>query len=120
MANTVASNASDQDLLESVEVLTEALVSLRTATDWMLQRMVTAPSDALAGACAYLDLFGIALGGWLMVRRSVLARGTDSAARSTSESSFYATEILTRAPGLILPITAGARRLEGMLQSPFE
>jgi alkylation response protein AidB-like acyl-CoA dehydrogenase len=120
MANTVASNASDQDLVESVEILAEALVSLRTATDWILQRVVTAPSDALAGACAYLDLLGIALGGWLMVRRAVLARGTDSAARSASESSFYATEILARAPGLIRPITGGAHRLEGMLQSPVE
>lgn len=115
MEDTVGSHRSDQDLSESLEILGEALGTLRTATEWILERTGTAPGDVLAGACAYLELLAMNVGGWLMVRRAVLARGNESGTRSAVESNFYATEILARAPGLIRPITAGAQRLEGAL-----
>jgi alkylation response protein AidB-like acyl-CoA dehydrogenase len=118
MAETLTSHRGEQDLAESLEILAEALGIVRTATDWMLDRVVAERTDALAGASSYLELLGVTLGGWLMLRRTVLTRGTDLAAASVAENRFYATEILSRAPGLIRPITAGARRMSGLLQPP--
>jgi 3-(methylthio)propanoyl-CoA dehydrogenase len=114
---TVGSHAGDQDLADSIEILGETLVALRSATDWILQRSVTAPNDVLAGASAYLELLGTVLGGWLMIRRTILARGTESAEQAASENAFYASEILARAPGLVRPITAGADRLGAKLSA---
>jgi 3-(methylthio)propanoyl-CoA dehydrogenase len=113
MGETVAAHTGDQDLVDSVEILGEVLLSLRTATDWLLERSASAPNAVLAGASAYLELLGTTLGGWLMIRRALLARGTDSAAQAASENSFYAIEILARATGLVRPITGGADRLGG-------
>jgi alkylation response protein AidB-like acyl-CoA dehydrogenase len=103
---------------ETFEIQDEALSNLRMATDWILERATSAPNDALAGASAYLELFGAVLGGWLMVRRAVLARGTAAADRSASEARYYGTEILAPTCGLTTRIMGGADRLGGAVLSP--
>jgi hypothetical protein len=115
LIETVRLHQTDPDFAESLQILTEALDILNAATDWVLERVIAARDDVLAGASTYLDLLGIVLGGWLMLRRSLIARGTDHAEKLAAESRFYAIEILARAPGLIRPITGGANRLDGAL-----
>src|SRR6201995_4155090 len=43
--------------------LREALASLERASRWLLERVASAPNEALAGATPYLRLFGSTLGG---------------------------------------------------------
>jgi len=92
----------------SGRALAAAGAALEAATDWLLAR--GRGEDALAGATAYLELAGLTLGGWLMARRALVATG-DQATLAEAECHFYAVEYLSRAPGLLQPVTAGATRL---------
>ena len=99
--------AVGDDLASVRSTLAEALVSVRTATAWLVERASTSPDDALAGATVYLDMLGSTLGGALLAE-SALRLGTP---RSIGIATFYATERLARVPGLLGPVTAGAARL---------
>src|SRR3546814_17207738 len=46
--------------------LSEALGALRTATDWLMEKGLSDPLNALAGATLYLRLFRVVPVGWLM------------------------------------------------------
>jgi hypothetical protein len=69
------------------------------------------PDDTLAGATSYLELAGITIGGWLMLRRAEAALTHDDEGSAVDESEFFASETTTRAAGLLRPVTSGARRL---------
>jgi alkylation response protein AidB-like acyl-CoA dehydrogenase len=109
---TLASQRGSDIPLESFAILGEVVGALKIATDWILERNESAPSDALAGASAYLELLALAVAGWLMIRRATLSRVDGSGA--AEECEFFATEVLTRGPGLLRSITAGASRLDGL------
>jgi alkylation response protein AidB-like acyl-CoA dehydrogenase len=93
----------DEAWRPTYEALAVGAEALRTATLWVLARSTDEVADVLAGATSYLELMGLVVGGWL------LARSGDVAA-----STFYATELLPRAAGLVTPVTAGAARLHGL------
>jgi len=95
------------ELAEVRARLADALVAVRAATAWLIERAATAPDDALAGATAYLDLLGSTLGGALLAESALRLRSP----RSIGIATFYATERLARVPGLLGPVTAGAARL---------
>jgi hypothetical protein len=90
--------------------LGEAVESLDRATQWMLDRLDTAPNDALAGATPYLRLFGEAAGGCLLADEALTAlRLTDdgSGARIAS-ARFFAEHSAVHAPSLERAVIDGA------------
>ena len=54
--------------------LRDALGALERTSKWLLERLVSAPNAALAGATPYLRLFGSALGGCLLAREALAMR----------------------------------------------
>ena len=54
--------------------LRDALASLERTSKWLLERVTSAPNDALAGATPYLRLFGSTLGGCLLAGEAVAAK----------------------------------------------
>ena len=56
--------------------LRDALGSLERASKWLLERVTSAPNDALAGATPYLRLFGSTLGGCMLAGEALAAKGT--------------------------------------------
>src|SRR6201984_2375369 len=55
--------------------LRDALGSLDRTSRWLLERLASAPHDALAGATPYLRLFGVTLGGCVLASEALAARG---------------------------------------------
>jgi alkylation response protein AidB-like acyl-CoA dehydrogenase len=96
--------------------LAEGLSALREATDWMLERVASNPNDALAGATAYLRMFGLVTGGWVLARSALAAQrliGEGSGdkmwlAEKIATARFYAGRLLPQAVGLLPAATAGA------------
>src|SRR6516225_8287142 len=54
--------------------LREGLASLTRTSRWLLERLASAPNDALAGATPYLRLFGSTLGGCYLASEALAAR----------------------------------------------
>jgi hypothetical protein len=57
-------------LSESYASLSDALSVLDATTDLLLARIGQAPEDVLAGATSHLDVLGVTLSGWLLIRRA--------------------------------------------------
>jgi 3-(methylthio)propanoyl-CoA dehydrogenase len=89
--------------------LLNSIANLQAVTEQLLRRIDDAPDDVLAGATSYLELVGLTLGGWLMIKRAERATDTALSARATGECEFFATEHMARAAGLVQPILAGER-----------
>ena len=108
--------AASPDLPESYAILADAVAVLQTVTEQLLVRVERAPEDALAGATTYLELMGLTVGGWLMLRRAErgATSGLKAAAEIAAESEFFATEFVARTGGLSRPILAGAGRLSAL------
>ncbi len=103
---------ADDPLTVSRGCVADAVGVLRDVTDRLLAAVDDAPDDALAGASAYLELFGLTLGGWLMVRRAEHLGADDARGGPAAlECEFFATEHTARAVGLVRPALAGASRL---------
>src|SRR6266581_4835325 len=75
--------------------LRDALSSLDRASRWLLERVATAPNDALAGATPYLRLFGSALGGCYLASEALAARSEAAGdhARYVTLARFFAENI---------------------------
>jgi 3-(methylthio)propanoyl-CoA dehydrogenase len=109
----------DDPLAISIRSLGSALSMLRSTTEWMVERVARSDDDALAGATAYLELFGMTMGGWLMIKRARLAaarykdkgKGKGKEPHAVGESNFFAVEVMGRSAGLARPIMAGADHL---------
>jgi alkylation response protein AidB-like acyl-CoA dehydrogenase len=87
--------------------------AVERATDWMLDKRGSA--DALAGATTYLKLLGDVTGGWLLAKAALAAAKSGDASfadRKRIMARFYASQILTGAPGLAQSATSGAHDLE--------
>src|SRR5215831_11148908 len=90
--------------------LRDALASLCRASRWLLERVNSAPNDALAGATPYLRLFGTTLGAcWLA--SEALATHSESPGdppRYVVLARFFAENIAVQAPALEKSVTDGA------------
>src|SRR6202034_258065 len=60
--------------------LRDALGSLERSSRWLLERVTSAPNEALAGATPYLRLFGSTLGGCMLATEALAARNTGDGA----------------------------------------
>jgi alkylation response protein AidB-like acyl-CoA dehydrogenase len=109
--------ASGGEVLASIgTALADGLGALRQATEWILARLASHPNDVLAGASAYLRMFGVVTGGWLLARSALAAHrllGEGSGdktllAEKIATARFYAERLLPQAAGLLPAATAGA------------
>src|SRR5690606_15553123 len=88
-------------------------------TDWLIANGLEDPTQALAGATPYLEMFGLVTAGWLHARAALAA--TELAERDGDPDGFYEARIvsarffceqmLPATSGLLGAVTAGADTL---------
>ncbi len=95
--------------------LRDALGSLERSSKWLLERVTSAPNDALAGATPYLRLFGSALGGCMLAGEALAAKssGEGEPARYVALARFFAENIAVAAPSLEKTVTDSADAVNG-------
>ncbi|MEO8527560.1 MAG: acyl-CoA dehydrogenase [Pseudolysinimonas sp.] len=88
--------------------------AVESATAWMMRTGMSDPNAVLAGSAPYLRMWGLCLGGWLMARSALAARGISDSEQAESQlvmARFYAEQLLPTCAGLLGAATAGARDL---------
>jgi acyl-CoA dehydrogenase len=97
--------------------LRDALASLERTSRWLLERVTSAPNDALAGATPYLKLFGSTLGGCLLASEALAARDLGEAsgdpARYVTLARFFAENISVQAGSLERTVIDSAEAVNG-------
>jgi len=93
--------------------LRDALASLDRASRWLLERVASAPNDALAGATPYLRLFGSTLGGCLLAGEALAARADGEGERYVALARFFAENISVQAVSLEKTVTDSAEAVNG-------
>ncbi|UGX91614.1 acyl-CoA dehydrogenase [Bradyrhizobium barranii subsp. barranii] len=90
--------------------LREALEALTRTSKWLLERVASAPNEALAGATPYLQQFGSTLGGCMLASEALAAKadGNTDAARYVSLARFFAENITVQAGALERTVTESA------------
>ena len=67
---------------------------------WLLERVASAPNDALAGATPYLRLFGSTLGGCMLAGEALAPRSDGNGERYVALARFFAENVSVQAPSL--------------------
>ncbi|MDB5617819.1 acyl-CoA dehydrogenase [Tardiphaga sp.] len=84
--------------------LRDALGSLERSSKWLLERLASAPTEALAGATPYLRLFGSTLGGCMLAGEALAAKditdGGGDPARYVTLARFFAENVAVQAGSL--------------------
>ena len=95
--------------------LREALASLERTSRWLLERAMSAPNDALAGATPYLRQFGATLGGCMLANEALAARSIGDAdpQRYVMLARFFAENITVQAPSLEKTVMDSAEAVNG-------
>jgi alkylation response protein AidB-like acyl-CoA dehydrogenase len=95
--------------------LREALGSLERSSKWLLERLSSAPNDALAGATPYLRQFGVTLGGCLLAGEALAAKGTGEGEpqRYVALARFFAENVTVAATSLEKTVTDSAEAVNG-------
>jgi acyl-CoA dehydrogenase len=97
--------------------LRDALSSLDRASRWLLERVTSAPDDALAGATPYLRLFGSALGGCMLADEALAARdlgdSIGDSQRYVTLARFFAENISVQAGSLERTVIDSAEGVNG-------
>ena len=110
-----ARKSNRPELHKMGEALDPAIDALEETTAYIMEKLKTAPADAMAGATPYLRLFGTVAGGHFLTRGALKAAALpegDSFAKSRlATGAFYAGSILSGAAGLKGAILDGAAPL---------
>jgi hypothetical protein len=95
--------------------LRDAVAALERTSKWLLERMGSAPNDALAGATPYLRLFGSTLGGCLLAGEALAAKGDAEAdpQRHVALARFFAENVAVQATSLEKTVTDSAEAVNG-------
>jgi acyl-CoA dehydrogenase len=97
--------------------LREALACLERTSRWLLERVASAPNDALAGATPYLRLFGSTLGGCMLAGEALAARDLGEARgdpeRYVTLARFFAENISVQAAALERTVIDSAEAVNG-------
>ncbi|MDO9563484.1 MAG: acyl-CoA dehydrogenase, partial [Bradyrhizobium sp.] len=97
--------------------LRDALGALERTSQWLLERVGSAPNEALAGATPYLRLFGSTLGGCMLAGEALAARdpgeGAGDPARYVTLARFFAENITVQASALERTVMDGAEAVNG-------
>jgi hypothetical protein len=97
------------------QTLKGALAALEEATSWLQAEHDNDPDAAAAGATPYLRLFATTLGGFLLARSALAARGTALAESKRASAQFYIGQLLPPAVALLSAVTAGSAPLAAEL-----
>ncbi|MEI5584336.1 MULTISPECIES: acyl-CoA dehydrogenase [unclassified Agromyces] len=106
--------AAGDDFASIRDQLTTGLDVLEQTTGWMLRTGASDPTSVLAGSSPYLRIWGLVVGGWLLAKSALAARGLNGdtvAAAQLPLARFYAEQLLPAASGLVGAATAGSRDL---------
>jgi alkylation response protein AidB-like acyl-CoA dehydrogenase len=97
--------------------LRDALASLERTSRWLLERVTSAPNDALAGATPYLRLFGSTLGGCMLAGEALAVRdlgeGAGDPQRYVTLARFFAENISVQAGSLERTVIDSAEAVNG-------
>jgi len=97
--------------------LRDGLGSLERSSKWLLERVASAPNDALAGATPYLRLFGATLGGCMLAGEALAAKSNGDAGgdpqRYVTLARFFAENITVQAGSLEKTVTDSADAVNG-------
>ncbi|WP_298261784.1 acyl-CoA dehydrogenase [Bradyrhizobium sp.] len=95
--------------------LRDALGSLERTSRWLLERVTSAPNEALAGATPYLRLFGATLGGCMLANEALAARGISEAdpQRYVTLARFFAENVSVQAGALERTVMDSADAVNG-------
>ena len=95
--------------------LRDALGSLDRTSRWLLERVTSAPNDALAGATPYLRLFGSTLGGCMLAGEALAMRdlGEGDPQRYVTLARFFAENISVQAGALERTVMDSADAVNG-------
>jgi len=97
-------------------ILREALGSATRASEWLLEKIASAPNEALAGAAPYLRLLSLAIGGCMLAREVLDGRTEDAlrdrAIRRTPLARFLAENMVVQVPALEQSIVKGSGAIE--------
>jgi alkylation response protein AidB-like acyl-CoA dehydrogenase len=97
--------------------LRDALGSLDRTSRWLLERISSAPNDALAGATPYLRLFGSTLGGCKLAGEALAARnageGGGDPQRYVTLARFFAENVSVQAAALERTVMDSAEAVNG-------
>src|ERR1700741_2380080 len=95
--------------------LRDELAALERASRWLLERVTSAPNDALAGATPYLRLFGATLAGCYLASEALAARAEQlgDPQRYVALARFFAENVAVQAPSLEKSVTDGAETVNG-------
>jgi hypothetical protein len=101
----------------SAAILGEAVDALERATAYLRDALGADLDSALAGASAYLKLFGLALGGACLAKaglaaQDLAAQGDETQRGRIGLARFFAEKLATAAPGLARSILSGTDALE--------
>jgi alkylation response protein AidB-like acyl-CoA dehydrogenase len=97
--------------------LRDALNSLDRTSRWLLERVTSAPNEALAGATPYLRLFGSTLGGCMLASEALAARTTGDGGgdpeRFVTLARFFAENITVQSGALERTVMDSADAVNG-------
>lgn len=90
--------------------LRDALEALMRTSKWLLERVTSAPNEALAGATPYLQQFRVTLGGCMLASEALAAKadGNTEATRYVSLARFFAENMTVQADALERTVTESA------------
>ncbi len=84
--------------------LRDAVASVERTSKWLLEKIATAPREALAGATPYLRLFSVTLGGCSLANEALAARNDESvqgdAGRYATLARFFAENVTVQSGAL--------------------
>jgi acyl-CoA dehydrogenase len=95
--------------------LHDALASLERTSRWLLERVNSAPNEALAGATPYLRLFGATLGGCVLANEALAARSLGEAdpQRYVMLARYFAENVSVQAGALERTVMDSADAVNG-------
>lgn len=106
--------AAGDDFASIRTQLNAQLDALEQTTAWMLRTGAIDPNAVLSGSTPYQRIWGLVVGGWLMAKSALAARGLDDDGIAETQlplARFYAEQLLPQAAGLVGAATAGSRDL---------
>jgi alkylation response protein AidB-like acyl-CoA dehydrogenase len=97
--------------------LRDAVASVERTSKWLLEKIATAPNDALAGATPYLRLFSTTLGGCMLAHEALAARSDDAVQGDTSRyitlARFFAENVTVQSGALERAVIDSADAVNG-------
>ncbi len=114
--------AAGDDLKPIGTALGKAIDVLDPVIDWMVSQGTNAPVKAASGAHAYLKLFGLVAGGYVMAKGALAAASEDDANLATAKRAtarYYAEVLLPQAEALAAAATTTHTSLLAMPEDGF-